>query len=317
MAALTLIEGAKLALDGGDTKKAAIMEMYAENSDIVNAMRFEGIAGNALSFTQEGTLPATAFRGVNEAFTASTGTVSKQTEALCIAGGDLDVDRFIVKTGGPDVRARHEAMKVKSLTANITDVILNGSNATEPREFDGLKTRITESTQLLAAGSSSGGDALSLKKLDQLVDSVNAPTHLIMSRAMKRKFLAAWRSSTFPNGRFQMGNGSDGGQAKPTMMYNDLPILTGYPQNRNTQILPFAEANPNGGAAVGTSIYCVNFNEDGCVGISNGGIDVRDLGELNTAPVFRTRVEWYLGFANYSQFARARLWGVKDADIVA
>lgn len=317
MAALTLIEAAKLAMDAGDTKKAAIIELYAENSDIVNAMRFEGIEGNALSFSQEGTLPATAFRGVNEAFTASTGTVSKQTEALYIAGGDLDVDRFIVKTGGPDVRARHEKMKVKSLTANITDVILNGSNATEPREFDGWKTRITESTQLIAAGSSSGGDALSLKVLDQLIDAVDSPTHLVMSRAMKRKFGAAFRSSAFPNGRFEMSGTTDGGQGKKFLMYADLPILTGYKQNKNTQILPFTEASPGGGAAASTSIYCVNLSEDGVVGISNGGIDVRDLGELNTAPVFRTRVEWYLGMAVYSPYAAARLNGIKNVDIVA
>lgn len=316
MSALTLVEAAKLAMDGGDTKRAAIIELYSQNSDILEAMKFDGIAGNAITFTQEGVLPTDAFRGVNEAYTANTGTFNKQTEALYIAGGDLDVDGFIVKTGGGDVRARHEALKVKALSQSVTDVILNGSNATEPREFDGFKTRITETSQLIDAGSTSGGAALSLKKLDLLIDSVANPTHLIMNRSMRRKFAAAFRSSTFPNGLFSMSGGNDGGQGDKYVRYAGLPILTGYPQNKNTSILPFTEASDTG-AATSTSIYCVDFSENGIVGITNGGIQVRDLGELNTAPVWRTRVEWFLGLADYSPYARARLWSIGDLDIVA
>src|ERR1041385_2337317 len=170
MGALTLVEAAKLAADAGDTKKAGIISLYAEKSDILNAMRFEGISGNAISFTQEGDLPSTAFRGVNEGFTPSVGNFNPQKEALTIAGGDLDVDRFLIKTQGMEVRSRHEALKVKALAQNVTDVILEGSNATDPREFDGWKTRVTEATQLIDDGSTANGAALSLKKLDQLID---------------------------------------------------------------------------------------------------------------------------------------------------
>lgn len=316
MTALTLNEAAKLAADGGDTKKAGVISLYAEKSDILAAMRFEGIAGNALTYTQEGTLPATAFRGINEGFTASAGTFNPQKESLYLAGGDLDVDRFLIKTQGMEVRSRHEALKVKALAQDVTDVILSGVNATEPRKFDGLKTRLTGS-QLIQAGSTANGTALSLKKLDQLIDQVNSPTHLIMSRAMRRKFAAAFRSSTFPNGLFSIENSaSDGGQGTQLMRYNGLPILLGYEQNKNTAILPFTEAATSG-TDTGTSIYCVNFGEDGIVGISNGGIDVRDLGELNDSPVWRTRVEWYLGMVAYSPYAGARLWSIADADITA
>lgn len=316
MSALTLVEAAKLAGDAGETKKAGVIAMYAERSDILNAMRFDGIGGNALTFTQEGDLPTTAFRGVNEAYTASTGTFNKQTESLYIAGGDLDVDQFILRTQGMDVRAKHESLKVKSLAQNVTDVVLNGQTSVVPQEFDGLKTRITESGQLIDCGSTANGAALSLKKLDQLIDTVDNPTHLIMSRAMRRKFIAAFRSSTFPNGLFSMSGGSDGGQAKMVTSYADLPILVGYPQNKNTAILPFTEASASG-TATSSSILCVNFSEDGVIGISNGGIDVRDLGELDTAPVWRTRVEWYLGLARQSEFSAARLRYIGDLDIVA
>lgn len=316
MTALTLVEAAKLAADAGETKKAGVISLYAEKSDILNAMKFEGIAGNALTFTQEGDLPTTSFRGVNQGFTASTGTFNQQKEALYLAGGDLDVDNFLIKTGGADVRSKHEALKVKALAQNVTNVILNGNSATDSTTFDGWQTRITETSQLINAGSTAGGAALSLKKLDQLIDSVNSPTHLVMSRAMRRKFIAAFRSSAFPNGLFSMSGGSDGGQGKMFTSYAGLPILVGYDINKNTKILPFTEAAASGGSTA-TSIYCVNFGEDGVMGISNGGIDVRDLGELNSAPVWRTRVEWYLGMGFFSPFAAARLNQIGDLDIVA
>lgn len=316
MSALTLVEAAKIAEANGETKKAGIISLYAEKSDILAAMPWDGILGNALTFTQEGQLPTTAFRGVNEGYTPSNGSFSPQTESLYIAGGDLDVDTFVIKTQGEGVRSKHEALKVKALAIGITDQILKGDSSANPRGFDGLQKRITGG-QLIANGASAGGDPLSLTELDIAIDQVDSPTHIIMSRSMKLKFAAAFRSSTFPNGLFSMQGGSDGGQSKQIMMYNDLPILVGYPQNSNTKILPYTEANPGGGSAVGSSIYVVNFSEDGVMGIQNGGIDVRDLGELDTLPVWRTRVEWFPGLAFQSPYAASRLYGIKDAPIVA
>jgi hypothetical protein len=59
------------------------------------------------------------------------------------------------------------------------------------------------------------------------------------------------------------------------------------------------------------------MGDGGLVGIQNDGISVRDLGELEAKPVFRTRVEWYAGVAIFSGRAVARLRGIKDAAIVA
>ena len=46
------------------------------------------------------------------------------------------------------------------------------------------------------------------------------------------------------------------------------------------------------------------------------GVATRDLGELETKPVFRTRVEWYSGIAVYHGRAAARLAGITDASAV-
>jgi hypothetical protein len=316
MTAISLLEAAKLAADGGDTKKAGVISLYAQQSDILAAMKFEGISGNAVTFTQDGDLPTTAFRGVNEAYTPNNGTFANQTESLYIAGGDLDVDTFIVKTMGMEVRSRHEANKVKALSVGTTNQIITGDNSSAPRGFDGLQKRCT-GTQLVSNGNTSGGDPLSLATLDQAIDQTDGATHIIMNRTLRRLFYKAFRSSTFPNGLFTMDGSSDSGQGfKRTLRYGELPVLVGYEQNKNTALLGFTEAGAGGGTT-SSSIYVVNFSDSGIVGISNGGISVRDMGELQTAPVWRTRVEWFLGMASYNPFAATRLYGISNASIAA
>lgn len=311
MTALTLLEASKAAAEAGDTHKAGVIATFAEKSDLLAAVPFTDIAGNALTFTQEGTLPTTAFRAINSGYTPNNGTLAPQTESLFAAGGELDVDVFIVKTQGPTARSKHEAMKIKALAVGITTQIISGANATDPTGFDGFQTRCT-GAQLTANGATSGGDVLSLTKLDTAIDTVDAPTHLLMSRLMRLQFAAAYRSSTFPNIYMEADE-----TGKQRMSYAGLPILVGYPTNSNTKILPFTEANPGGGSAVGSSIYTLNLSEEGVCGIQNGGMDVRDLGELQSAPVYRTRVEWYPGLTFQTPYCANRLYGIKAGAIAA
>jgi len=81
--ALTLLEAAKL--ETGDIIRQAIIELYAGSSDILTALPFESISGNALKYNRESSLPGVGFRGVNEAYTPSTGVLNPLTEALVIA----------------------------------------------------------------------------------------------------------------------------------------------------------------------------------------------------------------------------------------
>lgn len=307
--ALTLVEAAKL--ETNNAVRSAVIEMFAQASDILMALPFDDILGNALKYNRESALPGVAFRGVNESYTESTGVINPITEALYICGGDLDVDRFIIKTQGEGVRSTHEAMKIKSLAASWTSKFIKGDTTSDPREFDGLQARLT-GAQKIAQGSTSGGDPLSLAKLDELIDAVDAPTHLIMSKAMRRRLTAAARTPSV-SGYITYDVDAFG---RRVTKYNDLPILVPYDHNGGTEILPFTEASPGGGTT-GTSIYCVSLGDARLTGIQNGGMDVMDLGQLQTAPVFRTRVEWYAGVALYHGRAAARLWGISNAAVTA
>lgn len=307
--ALTLVEAAK---QSQNPLQSAVIEMYARNSDILQYLPFETIAGNALRYNREDTLPGIGFRGVNEGYTESTGVLNPMTEPLVIAGGDLDVDTFILNTMGGSQRGTQENLKVKSLSLAWTNAFIKGDSDSDPREFDGLQTRLTNN-QLIAAGSSSGGDALSLTKLDELIDTVEMPTHLIMSKAMRRLISAASRDYSV-GGYVTYTQDSFGRQIA---QYNDLPILIADYDNNGDSILAFDEANPGGGSDVGTSIYCVSFTDGMLSGIQNDTMDVRDLGELQSKPAMRTRVEWFAGIACFHGKSAARLYGIKNASVTA
>jgi hypothetical protein len=309
--ALTLVEAAKLAMGRDEALKATVMELYARNSDILQYLPFENITGNALTFNREKTLPSVGFRGINESYDESTGQIDKITESLMIAGGDLDVDVMLVKTGNADQRGAQEAMKIKALSMSMSKTIIKGDSETTPKEFDGMQIRCT-GDQKVAAGSSASGDALSLIKLDELIDTVDEPTHLLMNKAMRRRLTAAARSTSV-GGYITYDVDAFG---RRITKYNDLPILIADKDNDYNDIMPFTEAATTG-SSVCTSVYCMSFAENGVLGLQNGVMDVRDLGEIDTKPVYRTRIEWYISLAVLRHKAVARLWAIKDAAVSA
>jgi len=307
---LTLVEAAKL--ETGNVIRQGVIEQFARESNILRVLPFEDISGNALRYNREEQLPGIAFRGVNEGYAESVGVINPQTESLFIAGGDLDVDRFIINTMGPGQREAHEAMKIKSLSAAWTSCFLKGDTTVQPRQFDGLQNRLV-GTQLIEAGNTSGGDALSLEVLDAAIDSVSNPTHIITNRALKRKFTGA-RKNIALGGNITLEKDDFG---RPVESYGGLPILTTWGDVKMTDPLTFTETGAGGGAAVSTSIYVVSMGAGSLVGIQNGGLSVRDLGELDALPLYRTRVEWYAGIAIFDASAAVRIRGIKNATFVA
>lgn len=310
--ALTLVEASKVAANEGKELRSAVIEMFARASQWLANLPFKDIQGNAYAYNREGTLPGVAFRGVNESYTASTGVVNPLIEALRIAGGDLDVDTFIIKTQGPAARAIQESMKVKALAAELTRVLIKGDSTSQPREFDGLQKRVTGG-QLIANGSTDGGDVLSLVKLDEAIDAVPGANQIWMSKAMKRRLTVASRTSTL-SGCVSDGVDSFG---QPIKMYSGIPIFTAYPDNGGTEPLAFDELGSTGSTATATSIYVLNAGDGMVQGLQSGPMDVRDLGELETTPALRTRVEWFPGLCIEHGRAVSRLYGVKDGVVVA
>jgi len=304
--ALTLPEASKLAANNGEIKRAAVIRIFAEKSDLLRVMPFVDIAGNSYAYNVEGALPGIAFRGVNESYTASTGVINPQSEPLKIAGGDLDVDAFILKTVGPNVRSVHESLKATALAQQLGYSFVKGDSTSDAREFTGLESRLT-GAQVVSNSAAANGAGLSCAKLDAAIDAVDNPTHLLMNKATRRQLNAYLRGV----GSVQMTKDEFG---RPLMQYADLPILIAD-GNGDTAAIGADESYTGGGTADGSSVYVLSLGDGMLNAIQNGAMQVTDLGQLQSQPTYRTRVEWYVGMVLQHPRAAARLRDVDSAVI--
>lgn len=310
--AITLVEASKL--NPGNVIRNAVIEMFARQSDILRVMPFMDVPGGSYHYNQEGTLPGVAFRGINEGYAESAGVINPQVEVLRIAGGDLDVDKALLKMHGEGVRSSHEAMKIKALSLFLAKKMIKGDSTSDPREFDGLQNRITGSQIVEAdASATDGGDPLSLINFEEGIDAVDDPTHLIMSKAVRRRLTVAARTTSV--GGFVNYTKDEFG--RPVTQYNDLPILYADQDETGARVLGYDELASTGSTATATSIYCVSFGENMLVGLQNGIMDVEDLDEVDDKPVLRTRVDWLVGMAALHGRAASRIRGISDAAVVA
>lgn len=291
--AQTLVEAAKLSTD---VLQRGVIETFARTSPVLEMLPWMDIVGNSYKYNVEKTLPGIGFRKVGDAYVESTGTVEQRSEGLVIAGGDCDVDRFIVQTRGNvnDQRAIQTQLKTKAMALALTKNFFLGDTSTETNGFDGLKKRLTGKQVITAGGK------LTIEMLDELIDAVEGePDVLFCSKAMRREIKrviqnhAGYSESTYD------------AFGRPVMTYGGIQIRAIETDAEGKEILPFSTTEDG-------DIYAVRFGAEQYVsGLQNGGLSVRDLGELEEKPVFRTRIEWYAGLAMFHPRAAAVLKGIQ------
>lgn len=317
--AITLVEAAKLSTTH---LQRGVIETFIQESPILDRIPFLNIEGNAYAYNSEGALPGVEFRAVNGKYTESTGTVVQRTETLVILGGDADVDRFIQKTRSDvnDQRAVQTAMKIKAASYKFQDTFFNGDVAVDALSFDGLKKRLvgsqvidagTNGIDVLGAGGAAAHDFFdALDGLLAQVPGINGSNGAIYAnRMIAQKIRSAGRRI----GGTEMVKEDLTG--KRVLQYNGIPVLDPGETASAGLILPQNETV--GTATTTSSIYAVKFGQDegdaGVTGLTNGGVQVEDLGELQEKPAYRTRLEFYTGLATFGGKAAARLRGIKNS----
>jgi hypothetical protein len=202
-------------------------------------------------------------------------------------------------------------MKVKAFGQTITDAFVNGDSS-DGVSFDGLRRRVT-GYQLLAAqeDAPAASNPLSLATLDEAIDRVQGPTHLVMDGRMRNLLSRAAKADV--GGDLDWSKDDFG---RRIAYYNDLPILITGDNAAGERIMDFDELGVDGFANTG-SIYVVSFGEGKVKMLQNGVMEVVDLGEVDDKPVLRTRVEWLVGMAIEHGKAVSRIHSIKKAAMVA
>ena len=307
--ALTLAEAAKLS---NDVVQQGVIETVVKESRVLEVLPFIEMAGNALTYNRENAMATAAFFDVGDTWTESTPTFTQVLATLKILGGDADVDQYIATTRSnvQDIEAAVLELKAKAVAHEFEDEFIYGDTAVDAKGFDGLH-KVVPSGQQIHLGSGTTPAALSLKKLDEAIDLAKPgkPDFLLLTRRTRRGISAFARALTSPV-QYEPG---DFGQR--IMYYDGIPVFQSDFMVDTEAIASGAFSAKTGGAS--SSVFAVKAGEGQLAGLTNGGIQVENVGALETKDARRWRCKWYVGLALFSTLAVARLDGISSADVVA
>ena len=143
--------------------------------------------------------------------------------------------------------------------------------------------------------------------LDELVDAVQGQPSAIFAR---KSVIRAYRNALRASGGTTPESIMIPNFGRPVIAHNGVPIL---PIELDTQGNEILTADETQGTSDKTcSAYAVRFDLDGLHGIQTAPISVRDLGEVDDKPAYRTRMEWYSGIVLKSGRCAARLKGLTN-----
>jgi hypothetical protein len=305
--ALTLTEGAKLS---NDILLQGVIEETIYDSPILQVLPFIEVVGNALTYNRENALPTIDFYDVGDTWVESAPTFTQVTATLKIMGGDADVDNYIKGTrqNVQDIEAAVIALKAKALAHKFDEMFLYGDTGVSAKQFNGIRDIIdltTPGSQVITMAAA--GAALTLAKLDELIDKVKGgtPDMLLMSKRSRRKINALARAA---GTNLTVREGLLG---QFVQEYNGIPLGINDWQLDTHAVGSSKESATTGGA--NSVIYALRFGEGALCGITGpGGMNVERIGQLETKDATRTRIKWYTSICLFSTVSVAALIGVQD-----
>jgi hypothetical protein len=308
--------------------------LYTNPSLFVNGARWEG------------NLPTVTWRPLNAGGTTTQGTPSPWQEQVYILTNYIDVDKYIVLDKNQIGNPRENQVKayLKAQTYDFNDKFFNNDHITgDKNAIVGIKYRInnggtfgvrpeniidTGGLDLSQSGITSANANTLVEYLDQLLWSVDSDDGtgivLYMNEVLKRRFNRALRTLGTSGGLDITKDQFD----RTITMYKGAVIRDpGYKADQATRIIPgngksgssavgelATGVASTGSSAVYTSIYAVNYSTDHFYGWQFDTINVEDLGLLQVdAAVYRTLIDWAVGFANNSTRSLGRLYDIKIA----
>lgn len=307
-----------------DPLSRGMIQQFSETSDIMTVLPFKSVQQGRNVFDRSSALPAMQFRGLNQEPEISHGESEELQDHCAPISGLLEVDRLKKKRYGERKMVQDMQGQMIKASELWTQTFFDGDTSSEPREFIGIKKRLTDAgtgsfdgtnklSRLMANSVASGGGSLSLTNLDIAIRRTSRPTHLIMSPLMHVKFIQAMRNTDLTGHvlHYEQEAGN------PVLYYGKLPILTGYDVSETDDILPFNEVGQGGGGAVTTSIYIVSIREDGLCGIQTSPFEVESLGHTDRGIFHRNLAEWDSGITIEDKYSCTRLSSITNAPIAA
>ena len=304
-----------------DILRKSVIDALIMETNILELVPWETTGQLSVGVVKVQDLPSIGFRRLNAAYDSTDiGHFEHAVENIALFGRDIDTDEAIARSKNTiaDARAIQQQLVLKAMAYAFNDKFINGVvNVDYPLEFKGLRARIDEiggnqKIDCVCGGvgilNSSARSQDFLDKLDTLIYSIDGhkPEYLLMSQ----KCLLAVRSLLR---REKLLDTTKDMFDRVVDVYQGVRLIdVGVKADQTTQIITNAETSAGvDGTSEHTSIYAVKFSVgDMTWGIQQFPLEVKDMGEMETKPTYRTRVTWNLGLATVNPRSLGRLYGI-------
>ena len=317
--ALTLAEYAKQAYNDGNLLLGNIADWFLMESNVAQLIPWATNKQLAVKIVAWDSLPTVGWRKINAAYSESTAKLQHKIESKYIFGHDIDVDVVLAKAGDTigDVRQNQRMASAKAMAFEFNDQFINGDPAND--EFKGVSARVDDvyaagyTDQYFDAGSATSGRGLLYDTTDRqyFMDNVAKLIHVTAEHKpdalyMNSKMYLAFEAALRREGVLKQTEDMFG---RIINAYQQVPLIDiGIKADQSTEIITNAEILSGGTDE--TSIYSVKYGDEQYLwGIQQEAMQARDLGEIDTKPVYRDRVEWVVGLAVNNPRSIARAYG--------
>jgi hypothetical protein len=244
------------------------------------------------------------------------GYIQPFDEATYIIDHDIDVDRAIQDRHGPERRNYEERMGITAAARLWVDTFIKGDQSVNPRVFNGIQIRSNQFGRKFHNSAASGGAALSLINLDQMLNNLSkksGTSYLLVPFISLPLWIQAARTQTLTG--FVMQTWDQIGM--PKLSYAGHRFLFGYPKDDQQPVLQFNEVASGGGSAVTASLYGLTMGEGMLRGIQVRPLSPEDVGLLQDRKTYRTHIAWDVGIVDEHKYCMTRLDSWTNAAIVA
>lgn len=301
--------------------RKSVVDVFLMESDVMQMVPWETIGQLATTVVRMGSLPSVGFRKVNAGYSGSTGSFEQRVEHIYLLGAYFDTDKAIARAKNTiaDARAITQVMMTKAIAYKFNDKFINGDPQTDPEEFKGLEKRVDDiyadgfTNQLIDLGLGvdrgilydSAARHTMLNQMDRLLYTIKGhnPEFLLMNSKLLLALRSLLRQEKLLDTTKDMFD-------RTVDMYQSTRLIDiGVKADQTTEILP--ETETKSGGTVETSIYAVKFGIGEFLwGIQEYPLEVTDKGELESAPIYRTELDWPLGLAYADPYCIGRLYGI-------
>ena len=297
MAGISLVQSAKMT---NDVLQAGVIEVLATESKLLQLLPFMNVQGSGYTYNIEKNLGSAQFRKVNDGYKNAAIETIPVTERIVILGDEAIVDTYqiAVESDINNLMAIEVQLRTKAIARKFEQCFLNGAGEGVPSEsvanaFYGLITRykkafdVSEGTRtdlqkLQAAQVFKAAEVEDLiGDLDLLIDMVQGgPDVLIMNKFTRRKLTAKGRAyCDYRQGEF----------GTQFLQYGGIDVV-----------------DIEGDLLENDYILAVKFGaKEAVCGLQNGSVRVTALGEMESQPQLKTRIEWFVGLAVFNPKAVA------------